>query len=29
MAAMGWRPIALMVAETLFLAGLVLIWLQF
>ena len=29
LAAMGWRPIALMVAETLFLAGLVLVWLQF
>jgi hypothetical protein len=29
LAAMGWRPIALMLAETLFLAGLVLIWLQF
>jgi uncharacterized integral membrane protein (TIGR00698 family) len=29
LAAMGWRPVALMVAETLFLAGLVLIWLQF
>ena len=29
LADMGWRPIALMLAETLFLAGLVLIWLQF
>lgn len=29
LAAMGWRPMALMLAETLFLAALVLIWLQF
>ncbi|MFT6915256.1 MAG: putative integral membrane protein (TIGR00698 family) [Motiliproteus sp.] len=28
LAAMGWRPVALMVAETVFLAALVLIWLQ-
>jgi len=28
LADMGWRPLALMVAETLFLAGLVLIWIQ-